>query len=306
MSFNDNVQLDTSSVGTGGGGGGGRGGMVVGGGILGLIIAILTMLLGGDPTGGGTTTADPGTNAQDINGSAIQQQCKTGADANKYVECLIVGTVNSAEAYWGPELQKYGKQFREPKTIIYNGATQSACGTASNQVGPFYCPLDESIYIDASFFNILEQNFGSSSGKLAQEYVVAHEYGHHIQNVLGLLGQAQQDPQGATSGAVRIELMADCFGGMWAQAASTTKDAQGNTFLKELTETDIRDALSAASAVGDDNIQAKTQGRVTPENWTHGSAEARQRWFIQGMKSGNDINKCNTFNVQDPNSQVVS
>ena len=302
MSFNENVQLDTSSVG-GGGGGGGRGGMVVGGGILGLIIAILTMLLGGDPSQlPGGTTQDTG--AQDVNSSAIKEQCKTGADANKYVECRIVGTVNSAEAFWSEELPRYGKQVREPKTIIYTQATQSACGTASNQVGPFYCPLDESIYIDASFFDILEQQFGSSTGPLAQEYVVAHEYGHHIQNVLGLLGRAQQDPKGEDSGAVRIELMADCFGGMWAQHASTTKDAQGNTFLKPLTENDIRDALSAAESVGDDNIQAKTQGRVTPENWTHGSSEARQRWFIQGMKAS-DINKCNTFAVNDPNTQTV-
>lgn len=304
MSFNENARLDTSSIsGGGGGGGGGRGGMVVGGGILGLIIAILTMLLGGDPSQLPTSsTQDSG--AQDVSSSAIQSQCKTGADANKYVECRIVGTVNSAEAFWSAELPRYGKQFRAPRTVIYQQATQSACGTASNQVGPFYCPLDESIYIDGSFFDILEQQFGSSSGALAQEYVVAHEYGHHIQNLLGLLGRAQQDPKGADSGAVRIELMADCFGGMWAQHASTTKDAQGTPFLKELTETDIRDALSAAASVGDDNIQAKTQGRVTPENWTHGSAEARQRWFIQGMKAS-DINKCNTFNVDDPNTQTV-
>lgn len=309
MSFNDNVQLDTSSIGSGGGGGGGgRGGLVVGGGIGGLILAILAMLFGGN---GGTlpTTQDQtsyGDNVQSVDDSAIKQQCKTGADANKYVECRIVGTVNSAEAYWAQELPRYGKKFREPKTVIYSGATQSACGTASNQVGPFYCPVDESIYIDGSFFDILTQRFGSDDGALAQEYVVAHEYGHHIQNVLGLLGRAQQDPQGAQSGAVRVELMADCFGGMWAQAASTTQDANGNTYLKPLTQDDVRSALSAAAAVGDDNIQERAQGRVTPESWTHGSADARQNWFIAGMKSGNDINKCNTFSVDDPETQIAS
>ncbi|MEI2775785.1 MAG: neutral zinc metallopeptidase [Tetrasphaera sp.] len=307
MSFNDNVQLDTSSIGSGGGGGGGRGGLVVGGGIGGLIIAIIVMLLGGDPSNiPGSQTQDTGGSAQSIDGTAIKEKCKTGADANKYTECLIVGTVNSAKAFWEEELPRYGKEFREPGTIIYSGATQSACGTASNQVGPFYCPLDEKIYIDASFFDILEQQFGSSSGKLAQEYVVAHEYGHHIQNLLGLLGRAQQDPQGADSGAVRIELMADCFGGMWANHASSTKDASGTPFLKQLTENDVRDALSAASAVGDDRIQAKTQGRVTPENWTHGSSEARQRWFIAGMKAKDDINQCNTFNVNDPETETVA
>lgn len=305
MSFNDNAQLDTSSIGTGGGGGSGRGGLVVGGGIGGLILAIIMMLLGINPgdVGGSTTPAD--TNAQSAQSNQIKEQCKTGADANKYVECRIVGTVNSAEAFWSQELPKFGKQFREPGTIIYSGATQSACGTASNQVGPFYCPLDEKIYIDASFFQILTDKFGSSNGALAQEYVVAHEYGHHIQNVLGLLGRAQQDPQGETSGAVRIELMADCFGGMWAAHAAQTTDAAGNTFIKPLNESNIRDALSAAASVGDDSIQEKTQGRVTPENWTHGSSEGRQRWFIQGMKAGDDINKCNTFGVNDPNTQTI-
>jgi len=305
MSFNDNAQLDTSSFGTGGGGGSGRGGLVVGGGIGGLILAIIMMLLGINPgdVGGSTTPAD--TNAQSAQSNQIKEQCKTGADANKYVECRIVGTVNSAESFWSQELPKFGKQFREPGTIIYNGATQSACGTASNQVGPFYCPLDEKIYIDASFFQILTDKFGSSNGALAQEYVVAHEYGHHIQNVLGLLGRAQQDPQGETSGAVRIELMADCFGGMWAAHAAQTTDAAGNTFIKPLNESNIRDALSAARSVGDDSIQEKTQGRVTPENWTHGSSEGRQRWFIQGMKAGDDINKCNTFGVNDPNTQTI-
>ncbi len=302
MSFNEGARLDTSSIG-GGGGGSGRGGLAVGGGIGGIILAIIVMLLGGDPSqlpttgqGGGTTVAA---------NTAIAEKCKTGADANKDVECRIVGTINSAETLWATELPRYGKEFRKPATIIYSGTTQSACGTASNQVGPFYCPLDEAIYIDASFFDILEQQFGSDDGALAQEYVVAHEYGHHIQNILGVLGRAQQDPQGATSGAVRIELMADCFGGMWAANASSTKDSAGTPFLKQLTESDIRSALSAASAVGDDRIQAKTQGRVTPENWTHGSAEARQRWFIQGMKA-TDINSCNTFAVDDPETQTVT
>lgn len=303
MSFNEGAQLDTSSIRTGGGGSG-RGGLVVGGGIGGLILAIIVMLLGGDPSQlpGSTGSAGGGTS---IENSAIKEKCKSGADANKDVQCRIVGVVNSAEAFWAAELPRYGKQFRQPTTNIYDGATQTACGTASNQVGPFYCPLDETIYIDASFFAILESQFGSDDGALAQEYVVAHEYGHHIQNILGVLGRAQQDPQGAQSGAVRIELMADCFGGMWAQHASTTKDASGTPFLKALTEADIRSALSAAKAVGDDRIQAKTQGRVTPENWTHGSAEARQRWFVQGMKA-QDINSCNTFGVDDPETQTIT
>jgi predicted metalloprotease len=229
-------------------------------------------------------------------GSAAFAECKTGADANKNVECRVIGTVNSVNAYWGAELPRYGKKWQDTKTILYRGSTQSQCGTASNQVGPFYCPLDKLVYIDASFFDLLTQRFGADSGALAQEYVVAHEYGHALQDQLGLLGRAQQDPQGPQSGAVRTELMADCLGGVWAKHASETKDASGQTFLKPLTETDIKSALSAAAAVGDDQIQQKTQGRVTPENWTHGSADARQRWFLQGYKTG-DLNQCDTFSV---------
>lgn len=302
MSFNDNVTLDTSQV-RGGGGGGAPGGMVVGGGIGGIIILILTLIFngvfggGGDPTGG-TGGIDTGqVAAAGDQSSSDFSQCKTGADANKYTVCRVIGTVNSVQEYWAAELPRYGKKWQQTQTVLYDGATQSACGTASNQVGPFYCPLDKTVYIDASFFTILEDQFGSSGGPLAQEYVVAHEYGHALQDQLGLLGRAQQDPQGANSGAVRIELMADCLGGVWAHHATTVNDPDtGTPFLKPLTDQDIQDALSAASAVGDDRIQEKTQGRVNPESWTHGSAEARQRWFLKGFKTG-DLNQCDTFAV---------
>ena len=155
----------------------------------------------------------------------------------------------------------------------------------------------QKVYIDADFFSILTQQFGADDGALAQEYVVAHEYGHHIENILGLLDRAQQDPKGAESGAVRIELMADCLAGVWANHAANTKDKNGVTYLKPLTEQDIKSALSAASAVGDDRIQEKTQGRVNPESWTHGSAEARQKWFMTGYQKGS-LNACDTFAVE--------
>jgi len=300
MSFNDDVQLDTSQVGSGGSGGG-PGGMVVGGGIGGIILLVIMLIFGINPgqlpTDPGTGGGDPGSvqagGSQD--GSAFSE-CKTGADANRSDECRVIATVNSVNAFWSSELPRYGREYTPAKTILYSGATQSGCGTASNQVGPFYCPLDKQVYIDASFFQILSSQFGSSAGPLAQEYVVAHEYGHHLQDLLGLLDRAQQDPQGAQSGAVRIELMADCLGGVWAHHAANTKNAQGQTFMDPLTEKDIADALSAASSVGDDNIQQKAQGRVTPENWTHGSSAARQRWFTTGYQSG-DLNQCDTFSV---------
>ncbi|XVX21930.1 KPN_02809 family neutral zinc metallopeptidase [Actinomycetota bacterium] len=299
MSFNDNARIDTSQV-ESGGSGGGPGGMVVGGGIFGLIITLILMFFGIDP---GQLPQDPtgGTNQGQVqpggtqNGAAFDE-CKTGADANKSDECRVIATVNSVQDYWSKELPKYGKEYVPANTVLYNGATQSACGTASNQVGPFYCPVDGKVYIDASFFKQLTTRFGADDGALAQEYVVAHEYGHHLQNVLGLLGRAQQDPAGPQSGAVRVELMADCLGGVWAKNAVNTKDEQGNALMKPLTEADIKSALSAAAAVGDDNIQKKAQGRVTPENWTHGSSEARMNWFLTGYKSGN-LNSCDTFAV---------
>jgi predicted metalloprotease len=210
------------------------------------------------------------------------------------VQCRVIGTVNSLQDFWTDELPRFGRSYGKVKTVLYSGLTQSACGTASNQVGPFYCPVDKKAYIDASFFTALTSRFGADSGALAQEYVVAHEYGHAIQDQLGLLGRAREDAQGQNSGAVRTELMADCLAGVWAKHASETEDATGTTFLKPLTPADIESALSAASAVGDDRIQEKAQGRVTPESWTHGSSAQRQKWFITGYRSG-DLNQCDTF-----------
>ena len=301
MSFNDNANLDTSQVESGGGGG--RGGLAVGGGVGGIVVLILTLLFGGNITGGGTSSSlNPGQNAQ-LDPGQVQSggaqandfsQCRTGADANRDVQCRVIGTVNSVQDYWTDELPRYGKNYRKVNTVLYSGATASACGTASNQVGPFYCPLDKKVYIDASFFAELTSRFGADSGALAQEYVVAHEYGHAIQDQLGILDRAQQDPQGQNSGAVRIELMADCLGGVWAKHASQTQASNGQPLLKPLTQADIESALSAASAVGDDRIQKKLQGRVTPESWTHGSSAERQKWFSTGYQSG-DLNQCDTF-----------
>ncbi len=298
MSFNDNVRLDTSQVRTGGGGGA-PGGLVVGGGIGGLILLVIAMIFGINPsdlpTGG--TSADQGQvqPAGEEDGAAFAR-CEEGTLTNVDVECRVIGTVNSVQDFWTDELVRYKREWQPTDTVLYRGQTQSACGTASNRVGPFYCPVDRLVYIDAGFFDILEQQFGSSGGPLAQEYVVAHEYGHALQDQLGLLGRAQQDPQGPESGAVRVELMADCLAGVWAHHAATTENADGELLMQPLTDQDIRDALSAAAAVGDDRIQEATTGRVSPESWTHGSAEARQTWFLTGYESG-DLNRCDTFAV---------
>jgi predicted metalloprotease len=305
MSFNDNADLDTSQV-EGGGGGGGMfgggmpgGGIAVGGGAGGILLLILYFVFGGlSDSGGGTSPGQLQQGQVQAGGSQAGDfsQCRTGADANRDAQCRVIGTVNSVQAYWATELPRHGTAYSPAKTVLYSGSAQSGCGTASNQVGPFYCPLDRKVYIDASFFNELTSRFGADDGALAQEYVVAHEYGHHVQDLLGVLDAAQSDPQGAESGAVRVELMADCLAGVWARHATETKDAQGDAFLAPLTQTDIASALSAASAVGDDRIQRAAQGRVTPESWTHGSSAQRQRWFTTGYQSG-ALDSCDTLNA---------
>ncbi len=304
MSFNEGSQLDTSGVDSGSGGGGmSPGGMIIGGGgglgLLGLIVVLLLNMCGGANIDPGSMGAQPGPQQTQASGSDDAfAKCKTGVDANNDVQCRVIGTKNSVEAYWKKVLpEQAGRNYTTANMSLYNGRTQSACGTASNQVGPFYCPSDRKVYIDASFFNTLTRDFGADSGALAQEYVVAHEYGHHIQNQLGLLQKAQQDPQGPQSGGVRVELMADCLAGMWAKDASTVPGANGQPFLKPLTQNDIDSALSAAKSVGDDNIQSKMgSGQVNPESWTHGSSEARQRWFMTGYTKGS-LQACNTFAV---------
>ena len=308
MSINDNASLDTSRMGGGGGGGGrGRGPVIAGGGgIVGLIIAVILVLTGnGDMLGGGGTPQDTGQGQSD---QRLAEKCKTGADAKNDRECLMVLGENSLHDFWGDQpdlakaLQDANQKFRGPdQVVVYTGQTQSQCGTASNQVGPFYCPVDERIFIDTDFFDIMERQLGAKDGVLAELYVLAHEYGHHIQNVYGVLGEAQKDPQGADSGAVRVELMADCFAGMWIQHATETKDAQGQALLTDISDADVTNAMGAAKSVGDDEIQKKSGGGVQPESWTHGSAKARQAWLVRGMNA-TSVNQCDTFEVSDPNN----
>ena len=303
MSFDDNASLDTSRVGSGGGGRGvGPGPVIAGGGVVGLIITVLVVLLGGGDMLG-TDTSSQGEQGEDL-----AQRCQTGADANADRDCRAVATENSLYDYWSQQpdlaadLRAAGQDFRAPAQVtIYEGQTQSRCGTASNQIGPFYCPLDERIFLDTDFFDILQQRLGAQDGALAEEYVLAHEYGHHIQNLYGVLEESQRDPQGADSGAVRVELMADCFAGMWIQHAGSTQDSNGNRLMEGVTEEDVADAMSAAKAVGDDVIQERSGGEVNPDGWTHGSAQARQTWLGIGMQASS-LDDCDTFAVADPDN----
>jgi predicted metalloprotease len=255
-----------------------------GGGLVVLIVIVAFVLLGGGGGLGdlgslaGQTAGGPGAPAGDL-----ADECRTGADANEREDCRILAVVNSVQAYWSKALRGY-----EPTpTRFFDGGIQSGCGAASSATGPFYCPSDRYVYIDLGFFDQLQSQLGARGGPLAEAYILAHEYGHHVQNLTGVLRDADRDtgPQG---GQVRVELQADCYAGLWVGRALDTG------FVEDITRQDVADALDAAAAVGDDRIQERTQGRVVPESWTHGSAEQRQSWFVRGIE-GSGPQSCDTF-----------
>jgi predicted metalloprotease len=251
---------------------------VGGGGVVGLVVLVLTLLSGG---GGGTSGLQFGGEEADTD---LSDECRTGADANQREDCRIVGVVNSVQSFWADSLDGY----QEATTVFFSQATNTGCGGASSAVGPFYCPVDATVYIDLGFYDDLRSRFGAQGGPFAEAYVIAHEYGHHLQNQLGVLEQAQSGGTGPDSPAVRVELMADCLAGMWARGAVDTG------YIEGLTDADIRDGLDAAAAVGDDRIQQRMQGQVNPEAWTHGSAEQRQQWFTVGYEA-DQLQDCDTF-----------
>lgn len=290
------MRIDTSTASSSGGGGGPGRGIAVGGGVGGLLVLIVALFLGVDPS----TVPVPQQGQSDSQGVESPgfdlSQCKTGADANTIPQCRVLATGNSLDAIW-PQLMP---DYTRPGVHLFTGSVNTACGQATSEVGPFYCPADQTAYFDVEFFDVLRDQFGSTGGPLAQEYVVAHEYGHHVQNLTGALRQSQgPGAAGPTGGGVRTELQADCYAGVWAHYAAITKqEGTDVTFLQPLTDKDIADALSAAAAVGDDRIQKQTTGRVNPEAWTHGSAAQRQKWFTEGYRTG-DPQACDTFSTND-------
>jgi uncharacterized protein len=297
VKFNPDADLDTSGVeDTRGSGGGGRsglpGGMIpVGGGIGGIILLIVIVLLsGGLPGGGGS--AEP--EAENTTSSSLSN-CKKGTDLQSNSDCRFVFYQNSIESFWAAELPRRGKKYTRAPMRVFEGSVNTGCGPATSAVGPFYCPPDKRVYLDIGFFETLQKDLGARGGEFAEAYVVAHEYGHHIQNLYGFLDRIKTR-NGPASDSVRSELQADCLAGIWTNHATTVPNKSGQPLITELSEDDIARGLDAAASVGDDRIQSKTQGQVTPESFSHGTAEQRMRWFKAGMDSG-DMTTCDTWSA---------
>lgn len=283
MRYRDNAQLDSGQVSGARGGGGGR--IAVGGGVgVMILLFLLSQFLGVDLTGlaGGGQTSSSSTDPE------AYAECRTGADIAENRECRWVAYTNSIQGYWSDAYSGY----QMTQTRIFTGQVSTACGTATSAVGPFYCPADGYIYLDTGFFDQLVSQLGAQGGDAAEAYVIAHEYGHHISNLTGVMEQVQRagNQSGPDSPQVRLELQADCYAGVWFKNATADPDSP----IAEVTEDDLNRAIDAAIAVGDDRIQERAQGRVDRESWTHGSSEMRKTWLQRGYSTG-DPNQCNTF-----------
>ncbi|WP_028476682.1 neutral zinc metallopeptidase [Nocardia sp. CNY236] len=295
MTVDEGTQIDRNRVSPGMGRT-----LALGGGGVGLVVLVLALLLGGDSSSAlGNLT---GAAEQNWMQTGMPSYCRTSADASTYLDCRVAFTARSLDAVWSAALpEQTGKRYTPPRVVLLSGAAATACGNATSAVGSFYCPADRTTYFDATFFRTLATRFGARGGPLAQAYVVAHEFDHHIQSRLGTIAHAQRDRHGPTSAAVRTELQADCFAGIWAHFAATTPTAGPTRPLFErLSDRDVEDAVSATAAVADDRSRRAARSGVNPEAWKHGSSEQRTKWFLAGYRTGR-VRACNTYPVQDLN-----
>jgi predicted metalloprotease len=320
MKFNPNAKLDTSQVqdrrGGGGpsgarGGGfgglpsmpGGKGGMALGGGGLGLLVVVGIILFTAFGSSDSSSTSAAGMLAgasgnSTVGNGQLATECQTGADANTNDDCAVVAVINSVQGYWKDALATSGSTYQEADTVFFSGSTSTGCGRGTAGMGPFYCPPDQLVYIDLSFWNELKTTFGANDAPFTQAYVLAHEYGHHVQNLLGTSDRVGT-ATGATSGSVRLELQADCYAGVWANHATTVPDASGQVLISDVTDADLQNAIQTAGAIGDDYIQTNLAGQqVDPSQFSHGSSAQRQKWLLAGYRSG-DPASCNTFDTNN-------
>lgn len=284
MQFRDNANLDSSQMGSGGS----RGRSVAIGGGAGLLILIVALVFGINPATLGLGDLADSTPEGDPQPTQAYAHCTRGADIRSDRDCRFVAYTNSIQSYWGSAMSEY----QASKTTTFTGQIATGCGTATSAVGPFYCPADQTVYLDTGFFDqMLQGQLGARGGEAAEAYVIAHEYGHHISHLIGTLEQAQKSrATGPKSAQVRLELQADCFAGVWF--ANATKDPDSP--IAAITSDDVERAMDAAIAVGDDRIQERSTGRVDRESWTHGSSEQRKVWVLTGLKAGTP-QACDTF-----------
>jgi predicted metalloprotease len=301
MELNENADIDTSQIqdqrGSGGGGGGGFGGLPIGGGgIVGIVIFLIVAVVGGffgvNNLGGGSGSSSSGDN------TSLNQKC-SATDKLKQLDCRNALYVNSIQAFWATAEPKYfNKSYQKAPTVFFSNRVSTGCGAADSGTGPFYCPSDNKVYIDLTFYQQLADQLGAP-GEFAQPYVLAHEYGHHIQDLVGIEAKMQQEQQGASATqknllSVKLELQADCFAGVWAKGATGTTSANGQKIFKSLTGDDINQGIQTAGQIGDDTLQKQAGQQINPAEFTHGTSADRQKWFSRGYNSGTPDN-CDTF-----------
>jgi predicted metalloprotease len=301
----DDSRVDVGGVddprGGGGLGGFGGGGLAMGGGVgvVGLIIYLVYSVLGGGGGTGGTSGLQVPVNGGQVGSGAsgesteqLRARCNSSGALQKYTDCRLIKVYNVADTVWSQEFARRGIPYQKPRIVFFSGGTRTGCGNASSSTGPFYCPADQELYFDLDFLQQLQDQFGAQ-GQFAQAYIVAHEYGHHLQTLLGTESKVraaqERNPSQANRYSVALELQADCYAGVWAKLADQSQQNGIN-----LSQDNIAEAQKAAAAVGDDRIQQETQGRVNPESFTHGTAQQRKDWFTTGYTSG-DIDRCDTF-----------
>ncbi|MBD7916691.1 neutral zinc metallopeptidase [Cellulomonas sp. Sa3CUA2] len=290
MTFSDGGDFQGGRVKRGGGGRAVAGG----GGLIGIIALAIYLFTGQDVSGviGGGSEPDPAAGGNLVDSCTVEQ-------ANTDPACRLEVTVQALDTYWGAQVPAAGATFAQPGVQAFSDNVSTACGAATSATGPFYCPPDQTVYIDLAFFATLQQQFGAQGGPLAEMYVYAHEYGHHVQNLTGVFDAADRSGGGAESDSVRVELQADCYAGMWAgDATETVRPGTDTPYLEPITAEELAQALDAAAAVGDDHIQQQSGGGVDPDTWTHGSSEQRQKWFTIGYEQGS-LAACDTFAATD-------
>jgi predicted metalloprotease len=306
MELNENADIDTSQVqdqrgSGGGGGGGGFGGLPIpigGGGIIGIVIFLVVAVVGGFfgvNNLGGDGGSGSGSGGDNTN---LNQKC-SAADKLKQLDCRNALYVNSIQAYWAKaEPQFFGKSYEKAPTVFFSARVSTGCGAADSGTGPFYCPGDKKVYIDLTFYKLLAEQLGAP-GEFAQPYVLAHEYGHHIQDLVGTEAKMRSQQQGASKDeknllSVKLELQADCYAGMWSRNASSTKANNGQPIFKSLTAEDVQQGIETAGRIGDDTLQKQAGQQINPKEFTHGTSADRQKWFSRGYNSGN-AGDCDTF-----------